>query len=59
MRLWEYELLADRSREYAIKLLNEYGRLGWELVSVSDRGDSVDIWLKRPLQPSAGSKELP
>ena len=42
---WEYLILERRESDR----LNDLGRNGWELVAVSAAGDSVELYLKRPL----------
>lgn len=42
---WEYLILQRREAER----LHDLGREGWELVAVTEAGNGVELYLKRPL----------
>ncbi len=60
---WEYKELTRKTEEFLVNDLNEHGKLGWDLVSVSyskaaksGLGEAF-VWtafLKRPLVPQSG-----
>lgn len=48
MTRWEYKYdLVDRVTE---SLLNKFGERGWELVTIFQRPDGINLYFKRPVR---------
>ncbi len=55
MTNWEYQIVAIASQD-SVTLLNEYGKIGWEAVGITNSasGDG-SVLLKRPLAQARAS----
>ena len=54
MTKWEYKY--ERVGHLSEKLLNEFGESGWELVTIFQRPDCIDLYFKRLVKEESNGK---